>query len=369
MRKSVDVRVVDWGIVGHELPFITNVVSAFRYEGLSVAISLPKHVEHLDGYRSLLVRFAQDDQVIFEPFNKVDGPARPRRLHEFLTSFLTNLSIRKMSDLVPRLGCFYTTVNPYFDPQFGTTQNILGNTWAAHLLHPATQAESISLECVKSLGSMNTCRGLGLTDERLVSPTNKRFRGSLKSFQFPEFADLTVSRTAESRQRPRILLIGALSSYKNVISFLELAKLTPSVDFYLVGPLSRDQYSESDLRLIEDLVQLRNVVRIDRYLSDGPEFNDYIFNADAVWLKFRSFEHSSNVQIKANAFGIPCLVAESGLVYHRRKLSDFVCTNKEGLVEYLTSLKVLSKQKFASEFQSDARRSFIDALAETHFLR
>jgi hypothetical protein len=245
MRRSVDVRVVDWGIVGHELPFITNVVSAFRNEGLSVAVSLPYHVEHLDGYRSLLVRFAQDDQVVFDPFKRVDGPARPRRYYKFLTSFLTNLSIRQKSSLSPRLGCFYTTLSPYFDPQFGTTQSILGNIWAAHLLHPSTQADSISLECVNSLGSVSTCRGLGLTDERLVSPTNERFRGSLKAFQFPEFADLAVSKSAECRQRPRSLLIGALSSYKNVISFLELAKLTPSVDFYLVGALSRDQYSDS----------------------------------------------------------------------------------------------------------------------------
>jgi hypothetical protein len=368
MRRSVDVRVVDWGIVGHELPFITNVVSAFRNEGLSVAVSLPNHVEHLDGYRSLSKRFVQDDQVIFDLFNKVDGPARPRRLHKFLTSFLTNLSIVKKSNLVTRLGSFYTTVNPYFDPQFGTTQSILGNVWAAHILHPSTQAYSISDGCVKSLGSTNTCRGLGLTDERLVSPTNERFRGSLMAFQFPEFADLAISRTAECRHRPRCLLIGALSSYKNVISFLELAKLTPSVDFYLVGTLSRDQYSESELRLIDDFVQLRNVVRIDRYLSDGPVFNDYIYNADAVWLNYRSFEHSSNVQIKANAFGIPCLVAGAGLVYHRRKLSDFVCTNEGGIVEHLTAMKVLRKQLLGSEFQSDARRTFIEGLTETHFL-
>lgn len=369
MRRSVDVRVVDWGIAGHELPFITNVVSTFRNEALTVAVSLPSHVGHMDGYRSLSMRFAQDDQVIFDLFNKVEGPARPRRLHKFLTSFLTNLSIRKKSAWTSRLGCFYTTVNPYFDPQFGTTQSILGNIWAAHILHPSTQADSISLECVKSLGSMSTCRGLGLTDERLVSPTNERFRGFLKSFQFPEFADLSVSRTAERRHRPRCLIIGALSSYKNVISFLELAKLTPNVDFYLVGTLPRDQYSESELRLIDDLIQLRNVVCIDRYLSDGPEFNDYIYNADAVWLNYRSFEHSSNVQIKANAFGIPCLVASSGLVYHRRKLSDFVCTNREGTAEYLASMKVLSKQMLGSEFQTDARRTFIDGLTETHFLR
>jgi glycosyltransferase involved in cell wall biosynthesis len=369
MRRSVDVRVVDWGIAGHELPFITNVVSAFRNEALTVAVSLPSHVGNLDSYRSLSMRFAKDDQVIFEQFNKVEGPARPRRLHKFLTSFLTNLSIRTKSDLFPRLGCFYTTVNPYFDPQFGTTQYILGNIWASHILHPSTNANSISVECVKSLGALNTCRGLGLTDERLVSPTNERFRGSLKSFQFPEFADLSVSRTSELRHRPRCLLIGALSSYKNVMTFLELAKLSPSVDFYLVGTLSRDQYPESELRSIDDLVQLRNVVRIDRYLSDGPEFNDYIYNADAVWLNYRSFEHSSNVQIKANAFGIPCMLAGSGLVYHRRKLSDFVCTSREGMVEYLASMKVLSKQMLGSEFQSDARRIFIDGLTDTYFLR
>jgi hypothetical protein len=369
MRRSVDVRVVDWGIVGHELPFITNVVSAFRSEGLSVAVSLPNHVEHLDAYRLLTVRFVQDDQVIFDLFNRVDGPERPRRFHKFLTSFLTNLSVKKNSAVVPKLGCFYTTVSPYFDPQFGTTQSILGNIWAAHILHPSTQAASISLECVKSLGSMSTCRGLGLTDERLVSPTNERFRGSLKSFQFPEFADLSVSRSSDDRHRPICLLIGALSSYKNVIEFLELAKLTPGVDFYLVGTLSRDQYSESELRIIDDSMQLSNVVRIDRYLSDGPEFNDYIYNADAVWLNYRSFEHSSNVQIKANAFGIPCLVARSGLVYHRRKQSDFVCTNREGMVDYLALTKVLSNQLVGSEFQSDARRTFIAGLTETHFLR
>ena len=368
MRRSVDVRVVDWGIMGHELPFITNVVSAFRNEGLSVAVSLPNHVEHLDGYRSLSKRFVQDDQVIFDLFNKVDGPTRPRRLHKFLTSFLSNISIKRNSQLDSRLGCFYTTVNPYFDPQFGTTQSILGISWAAHILHPLTQENAISLQCVKSLGSMNTCRGLGLTDERLVSPTNERFRSSLRSFQFPEFVDLSVSRTSECRHRPRCLLIGALSSYKNVMTFLELAKLTPSVDFYLVGTLSRDQYPESELRSIDDLVQLRNVVRIDRYLSDGPEFNDYIYNADAVWLNYRSFEHSSNVQIKANAFGIPCMLAGSGLVYHRRKLSDFVCTSREGMVEYLASMNVLSKQMLGSEFQSDAQRIFIDGLMKCQFL-
>jgi hypothetical protein len=216
---------------------------------------------------------------------------------------------------------------------------------------------------------MSTCRGLGLTDERLVSPTNRRFRGSLKSFQFPEFADLSVSSTTECRRRPRCLLIGALSSYKNVISFLELAKLTPSVDFFLVGTLSREHCSESELRVIDDSLQLGNVVRIDKYLTDGPEFNGYIYNSDAVWLNYRSFEHSSNVQIKANAFGVPCLVAGSGLVYHRRKLSDFVCTNREGTVEYLASMKVLGNQLVGSEFQSDARRTFIAGLTETNFLR
>ena len=369
MCRSVDVRVVDWGIVGHELPFITNVVSAFRNEGLSVAVSLPNHVERLDAYRSLLVRFAQDDQVVFDPFRRVGGPVRPRRLHKFLTSFRTILSIRQESALTSRLGSFYTTVSPYFNPQFGTTQSILGNIWAAHILHPSTQADSISLECVKSLGSLSTCRGLGLTDERLVSPTNQRFLGSFKSFQFPEFADLSVSRTVECRDRPRCLLIGALSSYKNVILFLEMAKLTPSVDFYLVGTLSRDQFSESEIRFIDDSIQLRNVVRIDRYLTDGAEFNDYIVNADAVWLNYRSFEHSSNVQIKANAFGIPCLVAGSGLVYYRRKLSDFVWTNREGMLDCLAAMKVLSNQMLGSEFQSDAQRTFIDGLTETHFLR
>ena len=120
--------------------------------------------------------------------------------------------------------------------------------------------------------------------------------------------------------------------------------------------------------MIDDSIQLRNVVRIDRYLSDGPEFNDYIYNVDAVWLNYRSFEHSSNVQIKANAFGIPCLVAGSGIVYHRRKNSDFVCTNGDGMVEYLASMKVLSKQVLGSEFQSDAQRIFIAGLTETQFL-
>jgi hypothetical protein len=368
MRRFVDVRVVDWGLGGHELPFISNVVSAFRSQGLSIAVSLPNHVEHLDAYRSLLIRFAKDDQVLFDPFRRVDGPARPRRFHKFLTSFLTNLSIRQKSALTSRLGVFYTTVGPYFDPQFGTTQSILGNRWAGHLLHPLTQASSISLECVKSLGSMNNCRGLGLTDERLVCLTNDRFRGRFKTFQFPEFADLSVSGTSDGRQRPRCLLIGGLNSYKNVVTFLELAKLTPSVDFFLVGTLSRHQYSESELRIIHDSCQLGNVIRIDRYLTDGPEFNDYIYNADAVWLNYRSFEHSSNVQIKANAFGIPCLVGGSGLVFHRRKLSDFVCTNREGMVGYLASMKVLSKQMLGSEFQSDAQRTFIDGLMESQFL-
>lgn len=368
MRRTIDVRVVDWRISGHELPFITNVVSAFRNQGLSVAVSLPNHVQHLDGYRSLSMRFAHDNQVIFDLFDKVDGPERPRRFHKFLTSFLTNLSVIRNSGLVPRLGCFYTTVHANADPQFGTTQSILGNKWAAHMLHPLTQENCISLEYVKSLGAMNNCLGLGLTDERLVSPTNERFRGCFTSFQFPEFADLSVNRTSDGRHRPRCLLIGSLSSYKNVISFVELAKLTAGVDFYLVGTLSRDQYSESELRLIDDLVQLRNVVRIDRYLTDGPDFNDYIFNADAVWLNYRSFEHSSNVQIKANAFGIPCLVASSGLVYHRRKVSDFVCHSKEGIVDYLTSLKVSGSQMFGAEFQSEAQQTLINGLLETHFL-
>jgi hypothetical protein len=368
MRKSVDVRVVEWGISGHELPYITNVVSAFRNIGLTVAVALPDHVEHLSGYRSLSLRFAHDDQVIFDPFRAIDGPTRPRRLSQFLTSLLTNISIRRNSRLTARLGCFYPTISTYFHPQFGTTQSILGNIWAGCILHPSLQGNSISAECVRSLGQMDKCRGLGLTDERLVQSTNNRFRDSFMAFQFPDFADLRVSGLKEVRQRPRCLLIGALSSYKNVVSFVEVAKLTPSVDFYLVGSLPRDQYSEVELGIIDASMHLSNVVRIDRYIADGPEFNDLICNTDVVWLNYRSFEHSSNVQIKANSFDIPCLVSDSGLVYHRRKESDLVCTTRDAIVERLASLTTPRRQMLGSDLQSDAKRKFIDELIGTRFL-
>ena len=108
MREVVDVRVIDWGIAGHELPFISNVTEAFRSEGLVVAVSLPTDVVDLHGYRSLRFKFDCDTKVVFDPFTTKTAPLRPRRMHKFLQSFLTCVSIRQNSRYQSRFGNFFT---------------------------------------------------------------------------------------------------------------------------------------------------------------------------------------------------------------------------------------------------------------------
>lgn len=368
MRKVVDVRVVDWGVSGHEVPFVTNVVEAFRNHGMSVAISLPSAVTGELGYKSLVYRFQTDVEVRFDTFDRKIGPLRPRRFHKFLTSFLTNVSVQTKTRCKSRFGTFFTTINPYFDPMFGSTQSAMGCKWAGHILHPLVSGNAISLECVRSLGSMKQCRGLGLTDERLVMGTNERFGRRFPSFNFPEFADLTVSEEIGSRLRPTCLLIGALSAYKNVVSFIRLAETNPHIDFHLAGPLARDQYTTHELSFIDGCTQFSNVISTDRYLSDGLEFNNLIRSADVVWLNYNSFEHSSNVQIKANAFGIPCLVSNSGQIHYRRKSSDIVCLSDETVHNYLATLSISNKPLLVVDLQHEAKRAFIGNVATAGFL-
>lgn len=368
MRDTVDVRVVDWGVSGHEVPFITNVVEAFRSAGLSVAISLPSTCVHDVGYRSLIHRFHDDDAVYFDNFERKVGPRRPRRFHKFFSSFLTNASILTKSRFKSRLGSFFTTINPYFDPKFGSTQTALGCKWAGHILHPQVTDYAISLDCVQSIGLMRLCRGLGLTDERLVSNTNIRFGSRFPSFNFPEFADLSVADVIVSRRRPLCLLIGALSAYKNVVMFLQFAEINPHIDFHLAGPLSSDQYTASELAFIVRSISQNNVKRTDRYLSDGAEFNNLILSCDLVWLNYRTFEHSSNVQIKANAFGIPCIVSNSGLINYRRKSSDVVFEDMDVVKDYISNMSVLETPILERDLQRDVKSNFIDSVTATGFL-
>jgi hypothetical protein len=368
MISSVDVRVVDWGITGHELPFITSVVRSFRMEDMYVVISLPNHIVSDDGYRMLVDRFSQDSGVVFDPFTLRTGPRRPRRLQKFLSSCLTNLSIERSSPYRCKVGRFYTTINSYFHPKFGSTQSLLGRVWAGHVLHPTIHHNAVSVETFNSLGVLRTCRGLGLTDERIVDNSNVRCRSNGLYFNFPEFVNIDVSVNRKRPARPVCLLIGALSSYKNVLQFLEVANNVRSIDFYLVGRLSIDQYSDDELRQIEHLCTLSNVYRIDKYLTDGKEFNDYIQMADVVWLSYRNFEHSSNVQIKANVLGKTCIVGNSGLIYHRCKEYDFVSDETELISAYLSAGLHSEWNDSKSDSNESMQLKFLDSLRQTKFL-
>lgn len=364
MRQSgtpqSDIAIIDWGLPGHEAPYIAGCAKSLASNGHSIEIYLPESCTNLAQYHDLKKQLTNRYDIHFKTFIMPYTSISKRRVGRFLSTFKTLVQVRKKLQNSPKYGVFYTTFSTHFHPYFGSINSMLQLQWGGHVIHPSSNNLCVTPQTIALFGSMMTCNGIGLSDERLVDHTNKKHLSFGKYFEMPDFVNLEFSGLTTKTLQPRVVLIGSLNRYKNILDFLAIARSLPTVNFELIGQLPKSQYTSAELNFIADAVGLPNVKHIDRYVIDGEDFNSYLINSDIVWVAYKHFEHGSNVQIKCNAFRKNCIVSSTGLINHRKKSTDFVHQTNKETTDFLAKLNVTSAYGLDTEYALRQEETFYD---------
>ncbi len=179
------------------------------------------------------------------------------------------------------------------------------------------------------------CRGIGVLDERFITPmesyTGKVVHG------FPDVTDSTlppkpyvlaeeILRKAEGRKV--IGLIG-LERRKGMLNLLRVAEKARELRlpwyFVCAGRYESPEYSPEEQELVESTARRIEAGEIDNLhfnpdagrIPEESDFNSIFSTFDVAWAAYESFEGSSGALGKAAAFDIPCIATTGECIGHR----------------------------------------------------
>ena len=166
-------------------------------------------------------------------------------------------------------------------------------------------------------------------DRMALTESNSEHMNILDSNQIkllPDFTDLRVPNvpSIQKPKRTRVLMIGVISERKGLKFLLDIIKSISQnlVEFMIVGPWDE----QSERYQLPILSSFSNVIIINKFINDGPDFNSYILSSDIVFAAYDNHLHSSNVIIKANHFGVTFCVSPGGW------MENYAMSSQNGIV-------------------------------------
>jgi glycosyltransferase involved in cell wall biosynthesis len=179
------------------------------------------------------------------------------------------------------------------------------------------------------------CRGIGVLDERFITPmetyTGKTVHG------FPDVTDATLPEKPyvlaeeimrKAAGRKVIGLIG-LERRKGMLNLLRVAEKARELRlpwyFVCAGRYERPEYSAEEQALIEATAQRIKSGEIDNLhfdpsagrIPEEADFNSIFSTFDVAWAAYEGFEGSSGALGKAASFDIPCIATAGECIGHR----------------------------------------------------
>ncbi len=178
-------------------------------------------------------------------------------------------------------------------------------------------------------------RGIGVLDERFISPIQQRIGKAVHAF--PDFTDASLPAQpyplAEEIRRKaagrRIIGLIGLEHRKGMLNLLRVADRARELQlpwyFVCAGRFPRDEYSAEEQALLDDVARRAAAGEIDNIhfdpaagrIPEESDFNSIFTTFDVAWAAYEGFEGSSGTLGKAAAFNIPCIATAGECIGHR----------------------------------------------------
>lgn len=326
-----DYVVIDWGLGGHEIPFIIGTVKALAVSSTRILVAVPSTWEGSQHFKQLVRKLDHFKGVEVRTFRFDISAIRPRRYQGVVNIFRTISNIRRQLGGRPKYGYIFTTVNGQWHPHIATSMLLHNLNWSGHLLHPHMDVDRLTMDSFRQLGFLPSCRGLGITHDSINVCENLPNVLQKKIFIHPELVDLNVPDHIVRSVVPIVTMIGSINRYKDIDNFIAMASVNRNFLFRVVGKFVDHQFTDMERNNIYQAFSELGINHTDEFIADGVDFNRFILESTFVWSAYSGFQHSSNVQQKANAFNIPCLIPAAGLLNSRRKSNDYVASSTEKL--------------------------------------
>lgn len=169
------------------------------------------------------------------------------------------------------------------------------------------------------------CRALALLDEKATEGM-RAFMGTRPIHVLPDVTDETlpsaqppevIEMLARAQGRKVILLIGALSKRKGILTVIEMAEIAQQnrepYFFAVAGPLDEMTASAEERAMLSKRLQQplpANFFSCFKRIPDGAIYNAWVAASDLMYAVYEDSYHSSNTLTKAALFHKPILVVE-----------------------------------------------------------
>lgn len=321
---NADYIVIDWGLGGHEIPYILGTVKALLRISTRIMVAVPDDLVGTTHYEILERELSLLSSVQLRTFCFDRSNIRPRRFQSVINIFRTSLNIRRQLGVIPRMGYVFTTLNGNWHPKVATSLYLLHMRWAGCLLHPIMEGDQLAVATVSQLGEMSRCSGLGLTFDSLQVSSEVPSAIHSKFFLHPDVVNLSAPDAISTNLTPTVTMIGSINRYKDIDLFINVAECNEDYKFQVIGKIVESQFTSQEIHNFKSKFAYLDIKHVDAFVPDGSEFNRFILESDYVWTAYTGFAYSSNVQQKANAFGIPTIVPKQGVLHSRRKPTDVI---------------------------------------------
>ena len=179
------------------------------------------------------------------------------------------------------------------------------------------------------------CRGIGVLDERFITPM-ETYTGKTVH-RFPDVTDATLPEKpyvlAEEIRRKaagrKVIGLIGLERRKGMLNLLRVAERARELRlpwyFVCAGRYERPEYSVDEQALIEATARRIQSGEIDNLhfdpkagrIPEEADFNSIFSTFDVAWAAYEGFEGSSGALGKAASFDIPCIATAGECIGYR----------------------------------------------------
>ncbi|NEO92710.1 MAG: glycosyltransferase family 4 protein [Moorea sp. SIO3G5] len=249
----------------------------------------------------------------------------------------------------------------------------LPKAWAGLYICPPSADKLLGEDRSDSLLKHSSLKGLCFLNESLVSELKLRLNSVFIS-HFPDVSYLQcevnkppiVCKVLQKAAGRKIVLLASLTKKHGLIHFLRLADTmqNSSILFFAMGLVRLDGYNFDELAYIQSRLASPpdNLLVFEDIYPPEETLNSIYKAADAAFVCYEDFQHSSNKLTKAIGLGTPVLVA------HRTLLADRVQKYHLGYAinpnNLDTASKVLKSLLYDFSFDEALRKAFIEFHSE-----
>lgn len=347
------VALVDPLWVGHHPMYFSQFTAAFLRLGAFVIGLCPNPAEALSGARAATeagaAEFERRVSTHFLPAGKRSWfrgrfEGDPMRTYQRWkrcadTLFEAEQKVGRKADLV-----FFPYLDSYlrFLPFPAVPHLTIDRPWSGLYLRNHHHGEAASPK--KSLRMLAKgdalirsplCRGIGVLDERFISPMKDYTRQSVEGF--PDVTDATLPAKpyvlAEEIRRKaagrKVIGLIGLERRKGMLNLLRVAEKAREMKlpwyFVCAGRFERPEYSPEEQELIDLTAGRIQSGEIDNLhfdpsagrIPEEADFNSIFSTFDVAWAAYEGFEGSSGALGKAACFDIPCIATRGECIGHR----------------------------------------------------